>query len=201
MHAFPIRDEASYERAVELMDELWDAAPGTPGAELREVMAQLIDAWEARTSTLPAADPRELIAFKLEELGWSQRELAKRLGWGSGRVSEVLSGKRDLTLNMVRELSTAMQIPAGLLVHDHARGDDGVWLFVPASTVQSLEPEAARQHTSVQRVALDLLHQAAAGRGHLAANAAVASPPRAVAHAEPVISVCYAGASPMWTAA
>lgn len=133
MHtAFPVNTEADHRRALALVDELWDAAPGSPEAELLDVMASLVDAYEKRTRALPPPDPLELLAFKLRELGWSQRELGRRLGWGSGRVSEVLSGKRALTLGMVRELSTTLDLPPGLLVHDtRTDAGDSVWVRVP----------------------------------------------------------------------
>lgn len=120
MRAFPIHDEHDLERAHALVERLWDAEPGTEEGDLLEVMATLVDAYEAQRSVLPPANPRELIRFKLDELGWSGRELARRLGWSGGRVSEVLNGKRNLTLAMVRQLSAALEIPAGLLVHDGA---------------------------------------------------------------------------------
>lgn len=118
MRAFPIHNDRDLERATALIHDLWDASPGTPEGDLLEVMATLVDLYESQHSNLPPANPRELIEFKLGELGWSQRELGRRLGWGSGRVSEVLSGKRSLTLTMVRQLSAVLEIPAGLLVHD-----------------------------------------------------------------------------------
>lgn len=116
--AFPIRNDTDLARAVALIEELWDAEPGSPESDLREVMAALVDRYEAARSALPAGDPVELIRFKLRERRMSQRELGRALGWGAGRVSEVLSRKRPLTLAMVRQLARALEIPPGLLVHD-----------------------------------------------------------------------------------
>ena len=116
MRAFPIRNNDDLARAVRLIEELWDAEPNTPEGDLLEVMSTLVDAYEAEHSTLPAANPIELIQFKLRELGWSQRELGRRLGWGTGRVSEVLNERRDLTLAMVQQLSAVLELPPGLLV-------------------------------------------------------------------------------------
>lgn len=129
--AFPIRTDADLERAIALVDELWNAVPGTAEADLLDVMASLIDRYEADRSELPPADPVELLKFKLAELGWTQRELGRRLGWSSGRVSEVLSRKRPLTLAMVRSLSHELGLAAGLLVHDHRDDEGNGWVAVP----------------------------------------------------------------------
>lgn len=139
MTTFSIRNDADLARAVDLVDALWGAAPGTPAAEALDVMSERIHAYEAqaRARVLPPADPRKLIAFKLRELGVSQRELARRLGWGAGRLSEVISGKRALTLNMVRELAPVLGIDPGLLVHDvREESDGGVWVRLPAELVE-----------------------------------------------------------------
>lgn len=117
---FPIRDDADYDRALKLIEELWDAEPGTPEHDVFEIMATLASTYDKarRDKILDPGDPVELIQFKLRELGLSQRELGRRLGWGSGRVSEVLNRKRPLTLRMVQQLSVALDMPPGALVHD-----------------------------------------------------------------------------------
>ena len=116
--AFPIRNDDDHARAIELVDALWSATPGSPEHDLLEVMAALIHLYESERRELPPPDPRALIAFKLRELGWSQRELGRRLGWSSGRVSEVLSGRRPLTLRMVQDLGRVLGLRAGALVSD-----------------------------------------------------------------------------------
>jgi HTH-type transcriptional regulator/antitoxin HigA len=117
---FPIRDDADYDRALRLIDELWDAEPGTSDHDVFEIMATLASTYDKarRDRILEPGDPVELVQFKLHELGLSQRELGRRLGWGSGRVSEVLNRKRPLTLRMVQQLSVALDLPPGSLVHD-----------------------------------------------------------------------------------
>jgi HTH-type transcriptional regulator/antitoxin HigA len=142
MHAFPIRNDADLDRAIALIDDLWDAAPGSTEADLCEVMAQLVEAYEARelSQVLPPPNPRLVIDAKRKELQWSQRELGRRLGWGSGRVSEILSGKRDLTLAMIRDLERVLGIPPGLLVAGHTpRSGEGTWVRLPDDLVQKAQ--------------------------------------------------------------
>lgn len=140
MSAFLIRNDNDLARAHALVDELWDAAPGSEAANTLDVMSELIHLYEARhrARVLPAPDPGKLITFKLRELGWSQRELGRRLGWGSGRVSEVIAGKRALTLMMVRELSEVLGLDPAALVLDPLRpGGDGIWIRVPPPVAAS----------------------------------------------------------------
>lgn len=159
MHtAFPIRNDEDLSRAIALIDALWSAEPGSPEADLLEVMSTLVDRYEAEQSELPAADPIELIRFKLGELGWSQRELGRRLGWSSGRVSEVLGRKRPLTLAMVQSLSRVLGLPAGLLVHDHACAeDDPHAVALPPSLAREIRAQAERRGLSVEVAVADAL--------------------------------------------
>lgn len=154
-HAFPIRNDHDLDRAVSLVSALWDAAPGTPEADVLEVMAALINAYERSRRALPPADPRALIDFKLRELSWTQRELGRRLGWGSGRVSEVLSGKRPLTLSMVRHLAEVLAIPPGALVADAHGPDDGRWVRLPPALRHRLEARVGVDPDACTRFVLD----------------------------------------------
>ena len=143
MHAFPIRNDDDHARAITLIDRLWDAEPDTPEADLLEVMSQLVQDYEARerAAALPPPDPRKLIDYKREELGLSQRKLGELLGWkSSGRVSEVLNGKRQLTLDMVRDFERVLGIPPGLLLADRSPSADGdVWVRLPADLVSAAQ--------------------------------------------------------------
>lgn len=143
MQAFPIRNESDHARALALVEELWEAVPGSANAVLVEVMSALIDAYESKHSFLPAADPLDVIADRLHQLGWSQRELARRLGWGTGRVSEVLNRKRSLTLAMVRQMSRCLTIPAGLLVHGAVQSDGDVTVTLTGDVAAKLTQLAA----------------------------------------------------------
>ncbi|NOY26031.1 MAG: helix-turn-helix domain-containing protein [Oligoflexia bacterium] len=121
MNIRSIRNDDDLTHALDRVDTLWNAEPGTPEGDELDVLAVLIEAYEAEHYALPPGDPLEVIHFKLAELKLSQRALAGRMGWKStGRLSEVLSGKRELTMRMVRDLAAALEIPAGLLVGDPA---------------------------------------------------------------------------------
>ncbi len=117
MNIRPIRSDADLDAALLRVDELWGADPSTPEGEELDVLLVLVQAYEA-PHALPPGEPLELLRLKLVDLGWSQNELARQLGWSSGRVSEVLNGRRELTVAMVRSLSATLDLPAGLLLGD-----------------------------------------------------------------------------------
>ncbi|MCB9737704.1 MAG: helix-turn-helix domain-containing protein [Deltaproteobacteria bacterium] len=116
MNIHPIRNDHDLERALARIDALWGSAAGTAEGDELDVLLDLVEHYEARHHPIPAGDPIDVIEYKLNELGISQRELGRRLGWGSGRVSEVLNRKRGLTLAMVQQLAEALHVDPALLV-------------------------------------------------------------------------------------
>jgi HTH-type transcriptional regulator/antitoxin HigA len=98
-----------------LMNE--DPAAGTPEGDRLELFAMLIENYEKQRYPFARPDPLDAIRFRMEERGLRQKDLAPMLG-GANRVSEVLSGKRSLTLAMVRAIHRVLDIPAELLVQE-----------------------------------------------------------------------------------
>jgi len=118
MRIRPIKTKADYRAALKEVERLWDAEPGTPSGDRVEVLVTLIEAYEARHFPIPAPDPIAAIEFMIEQKGLSRRELEAAIG-SRGRVSEVLTRKRPLTLPMVRQLSALLDIPAEILVQPY----------------------------------------------------------------------------------
>ncbi len=112
-----IKNEADYVRALARADELMDAEAGTPEADELEVLVTLIELYEEKTHPIDLPDPLEAIRFRMEQAGLKQRDLAPLLG-GRSRVSEVLSGKRPLSIRMMRALHTKLGIPAEVLLQE-----------------------------------------------------------------------------------
>ena len=108
---------AALKRLEELM--LADPAPGSAEDDELELLAFLIEGYEQRTIKIPEATPAEAIRFRMEQAGLKQHDLVPFIG-SKGRVSEVLSGKRELTLPMVRKLHEGLGIPLKSLVKDAA---------------------------------------------------------------------------------
>lgn len=94
-----------------------DPAPGTPDGDRLELLAKLVEDYEKERFRFKRPDPIDAIRFRMEEQGLRQADLAPLLG-GRNRVSEVLAGKRPLTVAAIRALSDALRIPADLLVRE-----------------------------------------------------------------------------------
>lgn len=113
----PIHTEADYEAALAEVDTLMSAEPGTPAGDRLDVLVTLIQAYEARHWDIGTPDPIEAIRARMEQLNLRPRDLTPMIG-GSGRVSEVLSRKRALTLPMIRKLSAGLDIRAEVLIQE-----------------------------------------------------------------------------------
>lgn len=115
MQIRPIRTDADHEAAVRRVAELMSASPGTPEADELEVLAVLIDGYEQRHWPIPLPDPISAILFRMEQQGLTRKDLEPMLG-SRARVSEVLSGRRSLTLGMIQKLHGSLGIPADILI-------------------------------------------------------------------------------------
>jgi HTH-type transcriptional regulator/antitoxin HigA len=120
MRIQPIRTETDYETAVARIRKLMGAEPGTEAADELEILATLVDAYEVRKFPIKAPHPRAILLFVLEQQGLTRKDLEPMIG-SRARVSEILSGKRELTLPMIRRLSAGLRIPADLLVGVEAK--------------------------------------------------------------------------------
>lgn len=114
-----IKTDDQYQAYLAEVDRLAadDPAPGTTDGDRLELLAKLVEDYEKGRFQFKRPDPIDAIRFRMEEQGLRQKDLALLLG-GRNRVSEVLAGKRPLTLSAVRALSDALHIPADLLIRE-----------------------------------------------------------------------------------
>ncbi len=77
-----------------------------------------IEAYETSHFEIQAPDPISAIHFRMDQLGLTRRDMEAYLG-SRRKVSEVLSGKRALTLSMIRALHSGLKIPAGVLLREY----------------------------------------------------------------------------------
>lgn len=114
----PIRSEQDYEATLEEIGRLMTARPGTPEGDELGVLATLIEAYEAEHHAIDAPDPIALIEFVMEQRGLDRSDLEPMIGT-RGRVSEILSRRRPLTLAMIRRLQSELGLPADALVQSY----------------------------------------------------------------------------------
>ena len=111
----PIRTEVDYLQALKRIDEIFEAKKGTPEGEELDVLVDLVEFYESKAVDIGFPDPIAAIEFRIEQAGLTKRDLIPYIGTRS-KVSEVLSGKRDLTMSMARALHDHLGIPADVLL-------------------------------------------------------------------------------------
>lgn len=111
----PIRSEADYEKSLAEVERLWGAKSGTPEGDRLDVLATLIDAYEAQHYPMDPPDPIEAIKFRMEQQGLSRKDLEPMIGTRT-RVAEVLNRKRGLSISMIRRLHERLGISAEVLI-------------------------------------------------------------------------------------
>lgn len=114
----PIRNEADYKKALERLEDIFDAKRGTDEGDELEILAMVIDNYENESFPIDMPDPISAINFRMEQMGLKQKDLVKMIGFKS-RVSEIMNRKRKLTLEMIRKLHTDLNIPTEVLIQDY----------------------------------------------------------------------------------
>ena len=114
----PIKTKKDYQAAMDRLEVIFDAKPGSPEGDELEVLGILIDKYEQEQYPIDYPDPIEAIKFRMEQLGYSQSDLAKVIGLKS-RASEILNKKRKLTLEMIRQLHQVLGIPTDVLIQSY----------------------------------------------------------------------------------
>jgi HTH-type transcriptional regulator/antitoxin HigA len=121
MNVRPIRTEADYQASLTEIATLMDAEPSTPAGDRLDVLATLVEAYEATHMSIAAPDPISAIEFMMEQKQITRRDLEEAVG-SRARVAEVLNRRRALTLPMIRNLSRLLDIPADVLIQPYETG-------------------------------------------------------------------------------
>lgn len=111
----PIRSEADYNAALEEVERLWGAKSGTPEGDRLDVLATLIEVYEAKHYPMEPPDPVEAIRFRMEQQGLTRKDLEPMIG-PRNRVADVLNRKRGLSIDMIRQLHEQLGISAEVLI-------------------------------------------------------------------------------------
>ena len=121
-----IRSEEAYDAALARIDELMDALSGAEGQvdgvddpnriEL-DVLTDLVELYEERHHPIGFPDPVSAIMFRMDQANLTHRDLVPFIG-SRAKVSEVLAGKRAITMSMARALHQHLGIPADVLLQE-----------------------------------------------------------------------------------
>ena len=111
----PIRSRRDHEAALKEVDRLWGAKTGTRDGDRLDVLATLIDVYEAEHYPIDPPDPIEAIKFRMEQQGLTRRDLEDLIGTRT-RIAEILNRKRGLSIAMIRRLHERLGISADVLI-------------------------------------------------------------------------------------
>src|SRR5580692_737553 len=111
----PIRTPADYDEALSDVARLWGARSGTKNGDRLDVLATLIDSYEAQHYPMDPPDPIEAIKFRMEQQGLGRKDLEPLIGTRA-RVAEVMNRKRGLSIEMIRRLHETLGISADVLI-------------------------------------------------------------------------------------
>ena len=167
----PIRSERDYVAALSRIETLMDAAPDSPEGEELEVLVDLVERYESKHVPMGYPSARAAIEFRMEQAGLSPRDLIPFIG-SRAAVSEVLSGKRAITMPMARALHRHLGIPAEVLLGetDSAGDDDPLndlqWSRFPLKEMarRGWIPDIPDLPQRAEELVSDLIERAGGGR-------------------------------------
>ena len=114
MNIRPVRTASDYEKSLERASWLMGQTDRASIDEL-EILQTLIEKWEMTYHPITAVTPAEAIRFRMDQKGLKPRDLVPYLGTKS-RVSDVLNGQRQLTVDQIRALNQHLSIPVESLI-------------------------------------------------------------------------------------
>ncbi|MFN3381271.1 MAG: type II toxin-antitoxin system HigA family antitoxin [Runella zeae] len=110
-----LKSEKDYLESLRRIEEIFDAAPGTPEGDEAELLVLLIKNYESRYHPVLPPDPIEAIKLTMEEKGMKAKDLVGLIG-SKGYVSQILNRKKPLTAEIMRVLNRQLGIPADILL-------------------------------------------------------------------------------------
>ncbi|MBL8420985.1 MAG: transcriptional regulator [Dechloromonas sp.] len=118
MNPKPIHSDAEYRTVLAQIEALWDAPEGSEGADQLDLLAMLLERYEQNIYPVDAPDPIDFLMYVMDVRGLTRKDLEPLIG-PRGRVSDILNRVRPLTLDMIRRLSSGLDLPAAVLIKDY----------------------------------------------------------------------------------
>ena len=118
MNIKPIHSEKDYDAMLARIESLFDAEPGTAESDELDVLFLIVEDYESKRYPIEPLDPVDFIKYTMELRGEGQKELSKLLNSRS-RASEILNRKRPLTLDQIRTISRAWNVPAEAMIQEY----------------------------------------------------------------------------------
>ena len=118
MNIKPIKSLTDYQEALKRLEVIFDAVVGTQESDEADLLGLMLDDYEKKNYPIETPDPIEAIKIRMEEMQLKQIDLVNEIG-GKSRVSEILNRKRKLTVEMIRKLTTRLNLSPSLLINDY----------------------------------------------------------------------------------
>lgn len=112
-----LKTETEYNKAVQRIEQIFSAKPGSANFDELELLGLLVKDYEDRYYPMPEPNPLDVIKLKMDELGFKNKDLIPVIG-SESHVSSILSGRRKLTLDMARSLAIFLKLPARVFIND-----------------------------------------------------------------------------------
>lgn len=106
-----IKTEAEYQATLARIEAIFDSKPGTAKGDELELLLLLVETYEDKAYPIDPPDPIAALRFRMDQAGLKPKDLIPYIG-SKSKVSEVLRGRRPLSLTMIRKLVTGLHIPA-----------------------------------------------------------------------------------------
>ena len=115
MEIRPIKTEEDYNTSIRRIEVLWGAKKDTPQGDELDLLVTLVESYEMKHYPIAPPDPVDAIKFRMEQMNMTKTDLVQYIG-SQSRVSEILNGRRKLTLGMIKSLYKGLKIPADILL-------------------------------------------------------------------------------------
>ena len=105
-----IKTDSEYQATMARIEKIFDARPGTPKGDELELLLLLVETYEEKIYPIDPPDPIAALRFRMEQAGLQPKDLVPYIG-SKSKVSEVLNGRRPLSLAMIRRLVDGLHLP------------------------------------------------------------------------------------------
>ncbi len=112
----PIKNEDDYEAALKKLESIFQAKPNTKEGDFLEILSLIIHEYEVKNHKIEPLTAIEALKYEMEESGISQNSLAKRFEMSKSTISEILRGKKQMSLRFIKYLHHDLGIPANILL-------------------------------------------------------------------------------------
>lgn len=112
-----VKNEADYKITIARIEEIFNAKLDSPEGDELDLLVTLVELYEEKAYRINLPDPITAIRFRMEQQGLKAKDMVPYIG-SAPKVSEVLSGKRRLSLTMIRNLVNGLGIPAEVLLQE-----------------------------------------------------------------------------------